>query len=671
MPAQGAVQGTAQGTAQGKEWLEADGLGGFASGTTELARTRRYHALLLTQTPQGRYVLVNGFEAWLESPFPPAEDGWVRVQTPDQNSPTQTTPITTQRYAPDTLHPNGASLITAFTPNPWPTWTFTLPDGATLTQEIFVAGGQTNLRWTRHGPPTPTTLHLRPLLSGRDYHSLHHENPAFAFTPTQTPGTTTWRPYPDLPPITAHGGAYTHAPDWFRNFLYTEEQARGLDDTEDLASPGTLTWDLTTPATLALRADAAPAWPVAILADAEATERNALSPLHRAARQYIARPNNRPTIIAGYPWFTDWGRDTFISIRGLLLTKLTPAGGNGLDDGPTPRQILAAQTHQESNRATAERILLAWSVHVSQGMLPNRFPDNEASPEYNAVDASLWFVIATQALFDQGASPQTRATLQTACRSILQGYRDGTRYNIAMDADGLIHAGHPGVQLTWMDAKIGNWVVTPRTGKPVEIQALWINALRIAAAWGRSEWSPLADQATAAFLEKFPDPATGGLFDLIDGDPLEKNRIRPNQIFAAGGLPHAILPPAQARQVVDLVESRLLTPLGLRTLDPQDPAYHPIYRGSPLDRDAAYHQGTVWPWLLGPFVQAWLQTRQNTPEAKAEARTRFLPPLRAHLAQAGLNHISEVADACFPHTPGGCPFQAWSLAEFLRIKAML
>ncbi len=615
------------------EWLEAGGAGsgdgGFASGTADLVRTRRYHALLLTPTPRGRMVLVNGIEAWVELPGGPVA-------------------LSTQRYAPGVLHPDGATRIAAFTHEPWPRWTFALPDGSTLVQEIFVAAGQTNLRWTHDGA-TPARLHIRLLLSGRDYHALHAENPAFAFAAEHAPGVVRWRPYPDVPPIAAWGGDWQSSPDWFRRFLYAEEQARGLDCTEDLASPGILSWDLVTPATLALRADTAAATPVATVAATEQARRGALPPLHRAALQYLARAGDRTTILAGFPWFTDWGRDSFIALRGLLLAT--------------------------GQRALAERVLLAWAAHVDAGMLPNRFPDNAAPPEFNAVDASLWFVVAVHDLLARGPCDGA-ATLQAACTAIIEGYAAGTRFGIRMDADGLLHAGAPGepatVQLTWMDAKVGDWVVTPRTGKPVEVQALWINALRIAADWpGGGRWVGPAGRAGAALLARFPDPVSGGLLDVVDGDPAEAARIRPNQILAVGGLPHAILPRDLARRVVDLVEARLLTPLGLRTLDPADPAYRGRYHGGVLDRDGAYHQGTAWPWLLGPFVEAWLRVRGCTQEAKSEARARFLPPLYAHLHETGLGHVSEVVDGDAPHTPGGCPFQAWSLGELLRIEAML
>ncbi len=632
------------------EWLEADGTGGFASGTADGIRTRRYHALLLSHTPAGRYVLVNGIEAWVDLPGGPVA-------------------VSSQRYRPAVIHPDGANRITDFQHEPWPRWTFTLPDDSTLTQEIFVSGGQTSLRWSRAGGG-PGILNVRLLMSGRDYHALHHENAAFGFSPEMGPGFVRFQPYKDVPPTTAFGGTWQAAPAWFRGFLYTEECHRGLDAIEDLASPGILSWDLATPATLALRADLAPAWPVAILSQAEAAERAAHSPLQRAALQYVTRTNNRSTIVAGYPWFTDWGRDTFICMRGLLLAG--PSGGGAV----STRERLANEARAQSNKDMAEKILLAWAAHVDRGMLPNRFPDGAGLPEYNAVDASLWFIVAVHDLLALGVSPATSSSLQAACIAILEGYCAGTRYGIGLDTDGLVYAGEPGVQLTWMDAKVGDWVVTPRIGKPIEIQALWINALRIAAAWDTGtvdcqRWSMIAGQATAAVLLRFSDPVSGGLLDLVDGDATEVSRVRPNQIFTCGGLPYPILPPDMARRVVDLVETRLLVPLGLRTLDPADPAYRPRYEGGPLQRDSAYHQGTAWPWLLGPFVDAWLRVRAGNEAAKMEARERFLLPLRAHLAEAGLGHVSEVLDGDAPHRPGGCPFQAWSLGALLQIEALL
>ncbi len=619
------------------EWLEPDNQGGFASGTDMLARTRRYHALLLTATtpPTGRVVLVNGIEAWLET-----SSGRIFLST--------------QRYAPDTLYPDGATHITAFTHDPWPAWTFALPDGTSLRQEIVVDpdAGETLLRWQLTAPGGgPYHLSVRPLLSGRDYHSLHRENASFDFGATVRAGNVTWRPYAGLPAIAAlTNGAYTHAPEWYRDFLYTEERDRGLDCIEDLASPGTFTFDLAQGvAAMILRAgdglSVRAAARAARLIETERARRTGEA-LTRAAGAYFADRDAGQTLIAGFPWFTDWGRDTFIALRGLAL-------GTG-------------------HTREAASILSEWAGTVSEGMLPNRFPDASGPPEYNAVDASLWFIVAVHDLLATGA-PVDSARLLGAIEAILTGYTAGTRFNIGADADGLVRAGVPGVQLTWMDAKVGDRVITPRIGKPVEVQALWINALRIGAA-ASARWAELAERAQSAFAARFPDPATGGLLDVVDADHVAgrtEAHVRPNQILAVGGLPFPVLEGDAARRMVDVVEARLLTPLGLRTLDPADPAYVGHYRGGPAQRDGAYHQGTAWPWLMGPFVQAWLRVRGETAAAKDEARRRFLPPLLAHLADAGLGHVSEVVDGDAPHTPGGCPFQAWSLGELIRIRAML
>ncbi|HEY9506827.1 MAG TPA: amylo-alpha-1,6-glucosidase, partial [Gemmatimonadales bacterium] len=365
---------------------------------------------------------------------------------------------------------------------------------------------------------------------------------------------------------------------------------------------------------------------------------------------YLVRRGDGKTIIAGYPWFTDWGRDTFIALRGLCL-----ATGRLTD---------------------ARSILLEWAGLVSEGMLPNRFVDQGGAAEYNTIDASLWYVIAVHEYLAAmtrrrlKVAAQDRRALEDAVRAILAGHIRGTRYGIRATEDGLLAGGEPGVQLTWMDAKVGDWVVTPRIGKPVEIQALWLNALRVAE-WFTGEFRPLFDRGAAAFADRFWNAEWGYLYDVIDADH-EPGKVdpsfRPNQILAIGGLPIQLLEGPRARQVVDAVERVLWTPLGLRTLAPGSWGYRPVYAGDMLARDGAYHQGTVWPWLLGPFVEAWVRVRDNTVEARHEARQRFLEPLLAHLNEAGLGHISEIADADAPHTPRGCPFQAWSMGEALRLQ---
>jgi predicted glycogen debranching enzyme len=362
-------------------------------------------------------------------------------------------------------------------------------------------------------------------------------------------------------------------------------------------------------------------------------------------------------VIAGYPWFGDWGRDTFIALRGLTLAT------GRFDE--------------------ARDILMEWSHAVSEGMLPNRFQDQGDAPEFNAVDAALWYVVGVHEYLNATAGRRGSQTckecgskagcLQAAVLAILAGYAKGTRHGIRMDTDGLLAAGEPGVQLTWMDAKVGDWVVTPRIGKPVEIEALWINALEIGALLD-VKWKEPRERARKAFVERFWSEARGFLADVVDADH-EAGKMdwsfRPNQILAVGGLPFALLDGERARRVVDAVEERLLTPLGLRSLAPDEPDYAGSYEGGPRERDGAYHQGTVWPWLVGPFAEAWVRVRGGSVGARAEARDRFLKPLLRHLDEAGIGHVSEIADGDTPHRPGGCPFQAWSVSEALRLQRVV
>lgn len=632
-----------------KEWLEADGLGGFASGTVGGFRTRRYHAILLTarNPPSGRMVLVNGFEAFV-------------------TTSSGTFAISTQHYASGVYSPNGQHHLISFATEPWPVWRWQLPDGTVIEQELFVPHEQslTAMSWKVVQNSAPVTLTIRLLLSGRDYHCLHHENSAFQFEAIERDHLVTFRAYPDIPAVTVcSNGKYQAQPVWYRQFLYSVERERGLDDTEDLASPGTFTWELDgdRPAVCMLAAEGFEAdWHQKnadckdIYGDfhsAELARRNQFpTSLHRAADAYLVRRGSGKTIIAGYPWFTDWGRDTFIAMRGLCLAtqRLEDAGS----------------------------LLSAWSEHVSQGMLPNRFPDFGDEPEFNSVDASLWFVIAVHDYLKvshaQGfvVDPRQQEKLQQAVNAIVEGYAKGTRFGIQCDIDGLLAAGIPGSQLTWMDVKIKDWVVTPRIGKPVEIQALWLNALAIAAVT-EPKWRELFEQGQRSFLRRFWNTASGCLFDVIDVDHTAGAvdiSVRPNQILAVGGLPVPLIVGERARQIVDKVEAKLLTPLGLRTLSPTAPDYVPRYLGGVQKRDAAYHQGTVWPWLLGPFVDAWVSVRGRTPEVLRTARERFLAPLHAHLQQAGLGHVSELTDGESPFVPRGCPFQAWSMGELLRLE---
>ncbi len=628
------------------EWLEADGLGGFASGTVSGIRTRRYHALLLTATtpPAGRMVLANGFDAWVETPH-------------------GTFAISSQRYGPDVIHPDGASRVESFEYEPWPRWRYKIDD-LVIEHELFVPKGESAIfiSWrVVAGIADPgIKLKMRLFLSGRDFHSTHHENGAFRFETEQNGQRVTFRSYDGVPAVIAYSnGRYTHEPTWYRNFLYSEEQVRGLDAAEDLASAGVFEFSLShKPAVLMLAAEGHATTHIesiearyAQVRTIEQARRQYFSgPLEHAADAYLVKRGQGKTLIAGYPWFGDWGRDTFIAIRGLCI----------------------ATGHLED----ARDILVAWAGVVSQGMLPNRFPDFGEQPEFNSVDASLWYIIAVNDYL-LAAKKQPSLTddchtkeLTAAVEAILAGFNEGTRFGIRADRDGLLSAGVHGQQLTWMDARVDGREITPRIGKPVEIQALWLNALAIGAK-SSARWQSLFDKGRTAFEEKFWNEHAGYLADVVDCDHRPGTvdlTFRPNQIFAVGGLPLQLLSQEKARRVVDAVEMLLLTPVGLRSLAPGEPGYAPHYQGGSRERDAIYHQGTVWPWLIGPFVEAWVRVRGSTSEAKAEARAKFLPPIYQHLNEAGLGHISEICDAEPPHTPRGCPFQAWSLGELLRLE---
>jgi predicted glycogen debranching enzyme len=630
------------------EWLEADGLGGFASGTRSGVRTRRYHGLLLCslKPPQDRRLLVQGFVAWLETSNGRAEL-WPQV------------------YAGGYVAQADA-VLERFSIEPWPTWRLKTTLGAVVEVELFVPHGRPAVALRiRLAEPfrEAVKLQVRPLLSGRDFHALHHENRAFHFGAQCQGELVRFTPYAGAPAVQSLSNArFEPAPDWYRRFYYGEEAARGLDATEDLATPGVLETPLEyekrelwwllqgeVAGALAVPIEGAATF-VQLLRRGE-LERRSQTPdvLERAAAAYVVRRGEGKSIIAGYPWFGDWGRDTFIALRGLCMAR--------------------------GDFETARSILCEWSTAVSEGMLPNRFSDNaEEAPEYNSVDASLWFVVTAHELLVQGSLPAAdRQKLERAMLEIVSGYARGTRYGIGADTDGLLRAGAPGVQLTWMDAKVGAWVVTPRCGKPVEIQALWLTVLSHAAGLDGA-FTELLERARAAFARRFWNAEREMLFDVVDVNHVPGDvdaACRPNQIFAAGGLPISLLSPEQARKVVNAVERDLYTPLGLRSLDPHHPDYHPVYGGDALSRDGAYHQGTVWPWLLGPFVEAWVKVRGSTSEAKAEARERFVKPLRLHLESAGLGHVSEIADGQAPHFPRGCPFQAWSVGELLRLERVV
>ena len=627
------------------EWLETNGRGGFASGTVAGANTRRYHALLLVarKPPSERFVLVNHLEEWVEV------NG-------------QTIPLSTNCY-PGAIHPDGYKSCGSFTADPWPTWTYHCA-GALIQREILCVQGRdlVIVRWRLLKKSTfPVTLLVRPMLSGRDYHSTHHENMGLDSHCTESTQSVIWHPYHDLPAVSAfHTGRYGHEPRWFRQVQFTVDQQRGLDDEEDWWSPGEFTNQLKAgeDATLIFTTESVKALDVVALIDVERERRARIQgaapsgdplahQLWRAAEHYLSQRGNRQTVIAGYPWFSDWGRDTFISLPGLCLV--------------TGRTDVAWQ------------VIESFSAHVSEGMVPNRFPNIGEQPEYNTIDASLWFIHAIGRYL---AASQDEARVREAAwpsvKQILDGYRRGTRYGIRMDEDGLIAGGAPGAQLTWMDAKVGDWVVTPRHGKPVEIQALWIRALEVgetlARRFGEAGYADRcqADRshAIASFQNRFWYEQGGYLYDVIDGPEGNDASLRPNQLYAIS-LVDDLVPRDRAQQILRLAEAQLLTPVGVRTLSPADSRYRPRYEGGVTERDGAYHQGTVWPFLLGPFVTAWMKTFGRSAAVRKQARS-FLTGLEAHLQEACLGQVSEIFDADAPHQPRGCFAQAWSVAEPLR-----
>ncbi|HEY3061857.1 MAG TPA: amylo-alpha-1,6-glucosidase, partial [Chloroflexota bacterium] len=438
----------------------------------------------------------------------------------------------------------------------------------------------------------------------------------------------------------------------------------GLEDTSDLFVPGEFTAGLQPgqSATFVVTAEREPDLATERALDAELTRQRALlvsaaatgSPplvqqLVLAADQFLVRRGaTGRTVIAGYHWFNDWGRDTMIALPGLTLTT--------------------------GRAEEASDILRTFASYVDQGMLPNNFPDHDGQlPGYNTVDATLWYVLAIRAYVQATGDTVLVDELLPVLCSIVDWHRRGTRYGIQVDpVDGLLRAGEPGVQLTWMDAKIGDWVVTPRIGKPVEIQALWYNVLRTIAAWlaeradhRAASYSALAEQARSSFLNRFWRPELGYLADVVDTPQSDELQLRPNQILALS-LPYSLVEGEIAEGVLTTVGRSLLTPYGLRSLAPPDPAYRGEYGGGPIQRDSAYHQGPVWTWLMGAYVEAHYRVHHDRSTALALVR-----PFVHHLRDACLGSVSEILEGDEPHTPRGAVAQAWGVAEVLRVLRLL
>jgi predicted glycogen debranching enzyme len=639
--------------AESREWLVTNGIGGYASGTVAGSLTRRYHGLLIAalQPPVGRTQLVATI------------DEVVHYSGSDFS-------LVTHRWSSGAIDPKGFLSLESFhLEGTKPVWTYALAD-ALLEKRVWMRQGEntTYIQYTLVRGSSAIEMECKALVNYRDFHSSTHAGDWRMKIETVERGVKVVAFDAATPFYLLSAEAACEARhEWYRGCYLAEETARGLDDHEDNLFVGlfrakldvgaSVTIVATTEGAAALDGETASArranYEVKLFQSWQ--EKNEtlsaeapswLWQLILAADQFIVKrslpdePDGR-SIIAGYHWFADWGRDTMIALPGLTLST--------------------------GRAEVAQRILLAFSRYVDDGMLPNNFPDAGGKPEYNTVDAALWYFEAIRQYFSATQDAVTLQKLFPVLAGIIDAHVAGTRYNIHADpADGLLFAGGPGVQLTWMDAKVGDWVVTPRTGKPVEINALWVNALETMAKFARLLKQPgegyekLAAKANKSF-QKFWNPERGCCYDVIDSPGIGNDALlRPNQIFAVS-LPVSPLSFEQQKSVVDVCARHLLTSHGLRSLAPGEPGYTGHYGGSPRDRDAAYHQGTVWGWLLGPFALAHHRVFRDR-----QAALRFLEPLGRQIYASGLGTLSEIFDGDSPFTPRGCIAQAWTVAEVLR-----
>ena len=639
--------------AKTREWLVTNGIGGYASGTVAGMVTRGYHGLLVAalQPPLERTLLLTKVDDTVQyrgSIYPLFTNGWEN----------------------DLIEPHGDRHIKTFClEGTVPLWRYGLGD-ALLEKQIWMQPGAntTYIRYTLRQAKEALSLSLKALVNYRSYHSRTQARD-WQMSVELAGGGVRVSAFPEAVPfyLVSDRGNAAIVNDWHYQFALEIERRRGLDYFDDNLHAATFeatlepgesltfvastqppdfnsdslqerqaneqqlidTWQATYPA----EASHAPAW---------------IKHLILAADQFIVErsaTNNQPgkTILAGYHWFTDWGRDTMISLPGLTLAT--------------------------GRVEVARSILLTFAQHIDQGMLPNRFPDDGApltNADYNTVDATLWYFEAIRAYHTMTGDDELLRELFPILAEIIDWHCHGTRYNIKLDLnDGLLYAGREGVQLTWMDAKVGDWVVTPRQGKPIEINALWYNALRTMSLFahrlnrGYHPYDAIA-QTTLKGFRRFWNNTVGYCFDVIDTPYGNDEALRPNQIFAVS-LPQSPLAPVQQQQVVEACQRELLTPYGLRSLAPTHPKYQGFYGGDRYERDGAYHQGTVWSWLIGPFVLAHLRVYHDPVQAR-----QFLKPIASHLLEAGLGSISEIFDGDPPMQPKGCIAQAWSVAEVLR-----
>lgn len=602
------------------EWMLPNGIGGFAMGTVSGINTRRYHGHLVAavRAPTERMLLLATVEASVQAEGSPI---W----------------LSANQY-PGAVFPEGYRYLESFEVDGAAIWSYR--SGAIrVVKRLSIHPGRNacTLEYKNAGT-VPIQLILRPLAAHRTYHAEFFEHPRYPErlefpkngTEIDDNGVKLVLSHPDAQRMPVQG--------WYYRFEHVREFERGLEGREDLFCPCELRYELSPGESAVL---------VASEGEAEEPIEHAPEPpsagslgemLRTEARKFIVSGSGRTSILAGYPWFTDWGRDAMISLPGVCLAT--------------------------GEIKTARRILRDFAGAMRDGLIPNRFVDADAEPEYNTVDATLWFANAVWKTLAAEWDDEFAFSMRQALADAYAYHLEGTRYGIKVDPeDGLLSQGEAGVQLTWMDAKIDGWVVTPRHGKPVEIAGLWVNFLRILAALSErldldgSEYTELADRAEASFETKFWCAGRGHYFDTVD--PYDAS-LRPNQVIAMA----LEFGPARGENAIlalSAVERELLTPVGLRTLGPNEPGYRGRFWGSLADLDAAYHQGTVWPWLLGPYISALVRLTGNRVEAR-----QVLRHAKSMLLECGIGGISECYDGDSPHRPGGCPWQAWSVAEVLR-----
>ncbi|MDW7650242.1 MAG: amylo-alpha-1,6-glucosidase [Bacillota bacterium] len=624
-----------------KEWLLTNGRGDYAGGTVAGANTRRYHGLLISAPPEGgeRRLFVSKLHEEL------TVDGHTYYLASNELA--------------DGQRQSGHIHLVEFVMEPIPTFVYRMEDIYLIKELFMVRGEATTIVRYRLETNRLCKLRIYPLVNDRSHHAVSN-SPSWPFE-KQIDGGTVEISSPDGPKVTlaSSNSHFQEMYAWFYNMCYNRERERGEENLEHHFIPGFWEAEYEAGGEFAISASLhgpridqyQELYRTETDRQKEITNRVRSSKslcreLSRAADTFVVNKNNEAAIIAGYPWFDEWGRDTMIALPGLLLTT--------------------------GRFAEAKSILSRYARLEKNGLLPNMIPDDGREPLYNTVDASLWYFQAVKSYLDYtGDITFIKDEIYSVLKRIIHSYRIGTDYGIVMDADGLVTAGEKGVQLTWMDAKVGDWVVTPRHGKAVEVNALWYNALYfmtlLAGCLGDHDARRLYGELALRVHEKFP-----ATFWCVRHDYLSDvvyrgerdERLRPNQILALS-LPYRLLTGRQEKLVLNAVGRHLYTPYGLRTLAPYETDYRPVYEGDRVTRDGAYHQGTVWAWLMGPYVTAYRQVHSHSRTSRQVA-SRILSPFFHHLFDFGLDSIAEIFDGEHPHSPRGCPFQAWSVAELLR-----